>query len=50
MSGILVFAHSGHWLVSLIYAAPAILLGGALAISSLRQRARDRARPPRRSR
>lgn len=39
-----VFAHIGHWYVSIIYAAPAILLAGALAVSTVRQRRRDAAR------
>jgi hypothetical protein len=39
-----VFAHIGHWYVSIIYAAPAILLAGALAVSTIRQRRRDAAR------
>jgi hypothetical protein len=39
-----VFAHIGHWYVSLIYAAPALLLAGALAISTVRQRRREAAR------
>jgi hypothetical protein len=36
-----VLAHAGHWLVSLVYAAPALLLAGALVISTMRQRRRD---------
>jgi hypothetical protein len=36
----LVLAHAGHWLGSLVYAAPALLLGGALAVSVLRERRR----------
>lgn len=39
-----VFAHAGHWLVSMVYAAPALLLAGALAVSTIRQRRRDAAR------
>jgi hypothetical protein len=39
-----VFAHFGHWAVSLIYAAPALLLAGALVVSTLRQRRRDAAK------
>jgi hypothetical protein len=39
-----VYAHLGHWYVSLIYAAPALLLAGALGISTMRQRKRDAAR------
>ena len=44
----LVFGHFGHWYVSMIYAAPAVLLAGALCISTIRQRHRDRSRrrPP----
>jgi hypothetical protein len=42
----LVTAHAGHWLVSLVYAAPALLLAGGLAISVLRER-RRRARADR---
>ena len=37
----LVFAHAGHWLVSMVYAAPALLLAGALAVSTIRQRRRE---------
>jgi hypothetical protein len=36
-----VFAHAGHWLVSMVYAAPALLLAGALVVSTIRQRRRD---------
>jgi hypothetical protein len=47
----LALAHFGHWYVSMIYAAPALLLGGGLAISTLRDRRRraraDRAQAPR---
>ena len=39
-----VFAHAGHWLVSMVYAAPALLLAGALVVSTMRQRRRDAAR------
>jgi hypothetical protein len=48
----LVTAHAGHWLVSLVYAAPALLLAGALAVSTLRQRRRaaDRAKAAKRPR
>lgn len=37
-------AHIGHWAVSLIYAAPALLLAGALIVSTMRQRRREAAR------
>ncbi len=40
----------GHWYVSLIYAAPALLLGGALGISTLREKRRKAAGRPRPSR
>jgi hypothetical protein len=36
-----VFAHAGHWLVSMVYAAPALLLAGALVVSTIRQRRRE---------
>lgn len=36
-----VFAHAGHWLVSMVYAAPALLLAGALVVSTIRQKRRD---------
>jgi hypothetical protein len=38
----LVLAHFGHWYVSMIYAAPALLLGGGLAFSTLREKRRHR--------
>lgn len=31
-------AHAGHWLVNLLYVAPVILLVGALALQSWRDR------------
>ncbi len=40
----------GHWYVSLIYAAPALLLGGGIAISTLREKRRKAAGRPRPSR
>jgi hypothetical protein len=42
----LVLAHSGHWLIQLVYAAPLLFMAGLFAISYFRQR-RD-GRPPRR--
>ena len=36
----LVFAHAGHWLASLIYAAPVFVLGGWLWLDSWKQRRR----------
>lgn len=41
----LVLAHAGHWYVSMIYAAPALLLGGGLAYSTLRERRRQASKP-----
>jgi hypothetical protein len=35
-----VLAHFGHWYVSLIYAAPALLLTLGIAIGALRDRRR----------
>jgi hypothetical protein len=37
----LLYAHFGHWYVSMIYAAPALLLAGALWVSTLKQRRRE---------
>jgi hypothetical protein len=37
---VVVFAHAGHWLASLIYAAPVLVLGGWLALDSWKQRRR----------
>jgi hypothetical protein len=34
------FACIGHWYVSLVYAAPALLLGGGIGIATLRDRRR----------
>jgi hypothetical protein len=46
-----VFACFGHWYVSLIYAAPAVLLAGGLGISTMREKRRRAAgRPARRGR
>jgi cytochrome c-type biogenesis protein CcmH/NrfF len=36
-------AHAGHWLAGLLYAAPVVVLGAAVAISSWRERRRERA-------
>ena len=35
-------AHAGHWLVSLLYLAPVILIAGALVVQHLRDRQRAR--------
>lgn len=34
----IVLAHFGHWYVQLIFAAPVLLLGGAMAVDSIRKR------------
>lgn len=39
-----IYAHVGHWAVSLIYAAPALLLAGALIVSTMKQKRREAAR------
>jgi hypothetical protein len=39
-----VLAHFGHWYVSMIYAAPALLLAGGLGLSTLRERRRQAAK------
>jgi hypothetical protein len=38
-----VIACLGHWYVSLIYAAPALLLGGGVLFSTMRQKRRQQA-------
>jgi hypothetical protein len=38
-----VFACLGHWYVSMIYAAPALLLGGGVFYSTMRQKRRKQA-------
>jgi len=37
-----IFAHAGHWITSLIYAAPVVLLVALLGLDHLRNRRRDR--------
>ena len=44
-----VFAHAGHWLTSLLYVAPVVIIGVALGVSTWRERrrkARDGSVPP----
>ena len=36
-------AHSGHWLVNLIYVAPVLLVVAWIGINSIRDRRRERA-------
>jgi hypothetical protein len=36
-------AHAGHWIAGLLYLAPVLVLGGAVAIASWRDRRRERA-------
>jgi hypothetical protein len=38
MSAPLVFAHAGHWLVSLAYIAPLIFLVGVIIVGKFRDR------------
>lgn len=38
----IVLAHAGHWYVQLIYAAPVLLLGGGMAVDSIRKRSKGR--------
>ena len=42
----LVFAHAGHWLVSLAYIAPLIFLVGAIVVGKLRDRRAGSDDPP----
>jgi hypothetical protein len=39
---VIVLAHFGHWYVQLIFAAPVLLLGGAMAVDSFRKRRKGR--------
>jgi hypothetical protein len=39
---VIVLAHFGHWYVQLIFAAPVLLLGGAMAVDSVRKRRKGR--------
>ena len=32
------FAHAGHWLVDLIYAAPLLIMVGVLVVARMRER------------
>jgi len=36
-----VLAHAGHWLVSVLYVAPVLIVVVALALQSRRERSRD---------
>jgi hypothetical protein len=36
----MVIAHSGHWLVNLLYAAPVVIIGGGLGWQALMDRRR----------
>jgi cytochrome c-type biogenesis protein CcmH/NrfF len=42
----LLFAHAGHWITGLVYAAPVLLIVIALAVTTVRER-RRRARDER---
>ncbi len=37
----IVLAHAGHWLVSVLYVAPVVIVVVALAVQSRRETARD---------
>ncbi len=39
-----IFAHTGHWITSLIYAAPVVLLVALLVADHMRNRRRDKAK------
>lgn len=38
----IVFAHAGHWLLGLVYAAPVVVLGGWIGFVSWRDKRRGR--------
>jgi hypothetical protein len=35
---VIVFAHAGHWLVSLAYVAPLVILVGVIVVGKIRDR------------
>jgi hypothetical protein len=37
-----VFAHAGHWIESVVFAVPVVILGGAMLVDRFRNRHRDR--------
>ena len=37
-----VIAHAGHWFVGILEAAPVLVLGGWLALATLKERRRER--------
>ncbi|MEI7624574.1 MAG: hypothetical protein WCK06_00350 [Actinomycetota bacterium] len=39
-----IFAHTGHWITSLIYAAPVVLLVALLVADHMRNRRREKAK------
>jgi hypothetical protein len=39
------FAHTGHWITSVLYLAPVAAVVGWLGFQNWRQRRRDRTRP-----
>ena len=41
-AGITVLAHAGHWIEGAIFVPPALIVAGALVISSLREKRRRR--------
>ena len=41
-----VFAHAGHWLVSLAYIAPLIFLVGVIVVGKIRDRRNGSGDPP----
>jgi hypothetical protein len=37
----IVLAHAGHWLVSVLYASPLVIVVGLLAVAAIRDRRRS---------
>jgi hypothetical protein len=42
----LVAAHAGHWIESVVFAVPVVILAGAMVVDRFRQRGRDRDEAP----
>jgi hypothetical protein len=42
---VIVFAHAGHWLASLAYIAPLLILVGVILVGKVRDRRAERSDP-----
>jgi hypothetical protein len=46
LEAMLVLAHAGHWIESIVFGAPVVVLAGALGLDALRNRRRKRREAP----